>query len=189
MKRDRKHSSRGDNCHLLYALKGKDELRTTFEAIRRLMLYFDDIVEAMVDQSGRYDAIIPMPSDYPICRIYAKRLAGRYHCEVCDGIFDKITMGAAKHLLSTSPLSAPEKRRIASRLSGPDFSLKNIPTKYRKYFPPLVLSKNSLPKEFKRFLLADDLLSTGTTLLAARRLILEAVPDARIDAACLFSAV
>jgi hypothetical protein len=187
--RDREQRSRGDNCHLLYALKGKDGLRTTFGAIRRLMLHFDAILEDIVIQSGTYDAIIPMPSGYAISRIYAKRLARRYGCEVHEGIFEKITMDNAKRLLSISPLTSPEKRKIAARLSGTDFSLKNIPTKYREHFPPVVLLEHALPEGCQRFLLADDLLATGTTLLAARRLILESLPTASVDAACLFSAI
>lgn len=189
MKRDREQRSRGDNCHLLYALKGKDGLRTTFGAIRRLMQYFDAIVKDMVDQSGEYDAIIPMPSGHAISQIYAKRLARRYGCGVHEGVFQKISMGKAQQLLAISPLTPPEKRKIAARLGGTDFSLKNVPTRYREHFPPVILRVNALPKGCTRFLLADDLLATGTTLLAARRLIVEAIPDAQVSAACLFSAV
>lgn len=187
--RNRDQRSLGDNCHLLYALKGKDGLRTTFGAIRRLMEHFDAIVEDMVEQSGAYDAIIPMPSGHAISQIYAKRLARRYDCDVHGGVFKKISMDEAKRLLANSPLTSPEKRKIAARLSGADFSLKNVPTQYREHFPPIVLRENSLPQGCIRFLLADDLLATGTTLLEARRLILSAVPNASVDAACLFSAV
>ncbi len=187
--RDREQRSRGDNCHLLYALKGKDDLHTTFGAIKRLMLNFDEIGERRVDQSDTFDAIIPMPSGHTISKIYAKRLARRYGCKVYEGIFEKITLKDAEQLLANSPLTSPEKRKIAARLGNVDFSLKNIPISYREHFPPVVLSSNALPKECKRFLLADDLLATGTTLLAARQLIIEAVPSARVAAACLFSAV
>lgn len=188
-KRDREQRSRGDNCHLLYALKGKDGLRTTFGAIRRLMLDFDAILADMANQTGTYDAILPMPSGYGISRIYAKRLARRYGCKVVEGVFEKITMDTAKQLLSSSTLTFAERRKIAARLSSPDFSLKSIPVQYRQHFPPVVLVKNALPEGCKRFLLADDLLSTGTTLLAARKLILDARPDAAVGAACLFGAV
>jgi hypothetical protein len=189
--RDRDNRSRGDNCHLLYALKGKDGLRTSFGAIRRLMLNFDAIVEDMVDQSGTYDAVIPMPSGHSISRQYAERLARRYGCNVHLGLFEKISKAFARQLLEQSQLKSPDKRRIASRLGKDDgdFSLKDIPTGYREHFPPVTLRRELLPAGCTRFLLADDLLSTGTTLLAARRQILAAVPDAQVDAACLFSGV
>lgn len=189
MKRDRDQRSRGDNCHLLYALKGKDQLKTTFGAIRRLMQHFDSIVEEMVDQSGKFDMIIPMPSGHAISTLFAKRLARRYGCLLRENVFEKISMEAAHKLLGDSPLSAPEKRKIAVRLKEAEFSLKNIPVRFREHFPPVLLRENMLPDEATRFLLADDLLASGTTLLEARRLILSAKPDARVDAACLFSAV
>jgi hypothetical protein len=191
LSRDRDNRSRGDNCHLLYALKGKDGVRTTFGAIRRLMLHFDAIVEDMIDQSGEYDAVIPMPSGHSISRQYAKRLAQRYGCNVHLGLFEKISKARARELLEQSQLKSPDKRKIANRLGKDDgdFSLKDIPVGYREHFPPVTLQTELLPAGCTRFLLADDLLSTGTTLLAARRQILAAVPGAQVDAACLFSGV
>jgi hypothetical protein len=191
LSRDRDNRSRGDNCHLLYALKGKDGLRTSFGAIRRLMLHFDAIVEDMVDQSGDYDAVIPMPSGHSISRQYAQRLARRYGCDIHLGLFEKISKARARELLEQSELKSSDKRRVANRLGKDDgdFSLKDIPTSYREHFPPVTLRHELLPAGCTRFLLADDLLSTGTTLLAARRQILAAVPGARVDAACLFSRI
>ena len=101
MGRDRK----GDNCHLLYALKGKDGLRTSFGAIRRLMLHFDAILEDMVDQSGEYDLVVPMPSGHAISRQFGQRLADRYRCPVRGGLFSKISKTRARELL--------EQRRFA----------------------------------------------------------------------------
>lgn len=181
---------RGDNCHLLYALKGKDGLRTTFGAVRRLMLHFDAIVEDIVDQSGDYDAVIPMPSGHTISLQFAKRLARRYGCRVHAGMFAKISNARARQLLEQSPLKSSEKRQVANRISKEegDFALKDVPSRYREHFPPIDVA-GELPAGCARFLLADDLLSTGTTLIAARRKILELVPGAQVDAACLFSGI
>jgi len=187
MGRDRK----GDNCHLLYALKGKDGLRTSFGAVRRLMLHFDAILEDMVDQSGEYDLVVPMPSGHAISRQFGQRLADRYRCPVQGGLFSKISKTRARELLEQSDLPSPDKRRVAKRLGKEDgdFSLKDIPTGYREHFPPITIRAELLPAGCTRFLLADDLLSTGTTLLAAQRQIQAAVPGAQVDAACLFSRV
>lgn len=191
MARDRDNRSRGDNCHLLYALKGKDGLRTSFGAIRRLMLHFDAILEDMLDQSGEFDVVVPMPSGHSISRQYGQRLADRYGCPMRAGLFDKISKARARALLEESDLPSPDKRRIANRLGKDDgdFSLKDIPTAFREHFPPITLRAGDLPAGCTRFLLADDLLSTGTTLLAAQRQIMAAVPGAQVAAACLFSRV
>jgi hypothetical protein len=187
--RDRVTRKVGDNCHLLYALKGKDGLITTFGAIRRLLLNFDSIIEDMLDQAGRYDVVIPMPSGHNISSIYADRLARRFHCKVNFGVFNKISGAQALELLHASPLSSPQKSRIKARLKPNNFSLKDIPVEFRQYFPPVTLGLGGIPPEYRRFLLADDLLATGTTLVAAKKLIQAAVPGAIVDAACLFSAV
>ncbi len=189
LSKDRSSRKVGDNCHLLYALKGKDGLETTFGAIRRLLLHFDEIVEDILDQTGRYDAVIPMPSGHNISKIFAKRLARRFGCELVDGVFQKISVAQAQGFLQACPLSPPEKRQISARLNPDNFSLKDVPVSFRQHFPPVILSQLGVPNVGTRFLLADDLLATGTTLIAAKRLILDAVPGATVDAACLFSAI
>jgi hypothetical protein len=187
--RDRNNRKVGDNCHLLYALKGKDGLTTTFGAMRRLLLNFDSIIEDMLDQVDRYDVVIPMPSEHNISRIYADRLARRFNCEVKFNVFDKISAEQALELLHVSPLSSSEKSRVKARLDPSKFSLKNVPIDFRQHFPPIAIGPGGIPLEFTRFLLADDLLATGTTLVAAKRLIQTVIPGAIVDAACLFSAV
>lgn len=189
--RDRDNAVRGDNCALLYALKRKNGLHTTFGAIRRLMLHFDAIIEDMVDQSDKYDVVVPMPSGHAISQQFARRLATRYGCRLQGGLFKKISNDRAHELLAQSGLPSSDKSRLRARLKtgDGDFSLKDVPTEFRDFFPPVRLEVEHLPADCTRFLLADDLLSTGTTLLAAQRQILQAIPDARVDAACLFSRV
>lgn len=187
--RDRATRKIGDNCHLLYALKGKDGLTTTFGAIRRLLLNFDAIIEDTLDQAGQYDVVIPMPSGHNISSIYASRLARRFGCQLNSDVFAKISGTDALRLLHDSPLSSSDKRKVAARLNPESFSLKDVPISFRQYFPPITMVEGGVPAGAKRFLLADDLLATGTTLVAAKRLIQAAVPGATVDAACLFSAV
>jgi len=179
----------GDNCHLLYALKRKDGLTTTIGAIRRLYLNFDAIIDDLLEQAGQYDVVIPMPSGHKISRIYATRLARRLDCDLNDKVFTKISGADAQQLLHASPLSSSDKRRVAARLNPDSFSLKDVPISFRQHFSPIRVAAEGIPLGARRFLLADDLLATGTTLVAAKRLILAAVPGATVDAACLFSAV
>jgi hypothetical protein len=180
----------GDNCHLLYALKGKNGLQPAPGAMDKLWLHFDEIINDMMEQTGKYDVIVSMPSSHSISKDYAVRLASHYRCPVRSDLFEKISKKQAREMLEHSGLSSPDKRSVAKRLGKEDgdFSLKDIPTCYREYFPPVRLCAD-LPADCERFLLADDLLSTGTTLVSAKRLILASAPKTHIDAACLFSAV
>jgi len=191
MSRDRHNRSRGDNCHLLYAPKRKDGLRTSLGAIRRLFLHFDAILEDMLDQSCEYDLVVPMPSGHAISRQYGQRFANRYRCSMEVGLFNNISKARARELLEQSNLSSSDKRSVAKQLAEDDgiFSLKDIPTGFREHFPPLTLQAELFPAGCRRFLLVDDLLSTGTKLQAAQRQILKVVPGAQVDAACLLSRV
>lgn len=188
-------NSLGDNCHLLYALKGKDGLKTTLGDIRQLLLNFDAILEDMMMKTEKYDVVIAMPSSHNISKIYAARLARKYQCTMLDDVFQKITVTDAQKQLQRSSLSSPDKSRIDSRLKKQAtngqtyFSLKDIPIDFREYFSPLIIKTQGINNNYQKILLADDLLSTGTTLLAGKRLILKNIPSAIIDASCLFSAV
>lgn len=190
-KQERSTRLRGDNCHLLYALKGKDGLTTTFGAIRRLMLHFDAIVEQIVDQTGKFDVIVPMPSGHTISRTFADRLSRRYGCPVVTDMFKKISWDQARQQVADSPLSSPERRKVMGRLEhgAGDFALKVVPTTFREHFSPLTLDPAFLPIGCTKFLLADDLLATGRTLASARDEILAAVVGCSVAASCVFSGV
>lgn len=181
----------GDNCHFLYALKGKNGLTLKPGAYQRLMENFGDIIGDMVEQSGKFDVVVPMPSSHAISQTYAQQLATHYGCAVSSGLFSKISLEQAREMLKESSLTYSEKRQVAHRLGDADgdFSLKNIPVEYRVHFPPLILQAQALQPGHTRFLLADDLLATGTTLLAAQSHIKSLVPGALIVGSCLFSAV
>lgn len=187
--------SHGDNCPLLYALKGKDNLKTTLSDIKLLLLHFDAILDDIMNKTQKYDAVIVMPSSHAISKIYATRLARKYQCDLLDNIFQKITVADAQKMLEMTDLASPHKRSIDSKLKKQaangqtNFSLKDIPINFRPHFPPLTMTAEQSINDYKKILLADDLLSTGTTLLTGKNLILNCVPDASIDASCLFSAV
>jgi len=180
----------GDNCHLLYALKGKDQLETTRGSIKSLLPAFNQILQKIPQD---YDLVVPMPSKYWISTIVAKRLARRSRIKVTTDIFQKITIDQARETLENLDLPSQEKRKIDFRLknqgnSGGSFSLKEIPTKYRQFFCPLILC-NRPQANLKKVLLVDDLLSTGTTLNSAKTLLQPICIDTEIDAVCLFSQV
>jgi len=182
---------KGDNCHLIYALKGNGGFYTSFGAIRRLMLHFDAIIEDMIDQSGDFDAVIPMPSGHGISRTFAKRLSQRYRCPLISGAFSKISMQDARNQLAAANLSYAERKQLAVRIGrgNGQFSVKDIPTEFRSLFKAVTIMPAVLPGHYQSFLLVDDLLASGSTLVEAGRQLRAIVPTADIAAACLFSAV
>jgi hypothetical protein len=184
---------RGDNCHLIYALKKKDKWHTTFGSVRHLRRNFTEIVAKMkadTDKHVTYDALIPMPSGHAISDLYAERIAEIYGCPVLNGVFTKITVQDARQQLARVNLPVPEKKKLQNRLQGNGLlSIKVIPTEYRYLFTAVTLQPSQIPAGCEKILLVDDLLATGSTLLAARDQLLTVIPDAFIDATCLFSAV
>ena len=142
------------------------------------------------DEFVKYDAIMPMPSGHAISDLYAERIAEIYGCPVVKGAFVKITLQDARQQLAQANLPVPEKKKLQNRLQGNGLlSIKVIPTEYRHLFTAVTLQPSQVPANFENILLVDDLLATGSTLLAARDQLLTVIPNAFIDAACLFSAV
>lgn len=184
--------SGGDNCHLLYALKGKDGLETTFSSIKSLIPNFREILKVL--PVNGYDLVVSMPSSHAISRIFASRLAKNFSCALDFNVFNKITPSDALLILKEAQIPTNEKTAIRGRIkrqvnSGqPLFALKDVPARFRHHFEPLIM-QTAPSGAFNKILLADDLLATGTTLLNAQRLIANIFPNAQIDAACLFSGV
>lgn len=194
----RRHDRRanpGDNCHLLYALKGKGGLSTDVASIKKLLEHFDGILDDISALSAGYDLVVSMPSNHNISHILGRRLARKFSCSHLQKVFDKISVADAKNLLEKANLERETRQSLAFRLKNngghKDFSLKCIPTDYRHLFPPITQNPRfPLPgSDYKKIMLADDLLSTGTTLLEARRLLKLVFPAAEVDATCLFGAV
>lgn len=184
--------SGGDNCHLLYALKGKDGLETTFSSIKSLIPNFHAIIKAL--PVNGYDLVVSMPSGHTISSIFATRLAKHFSCALSHNVFQKITPADALVILQGLQIQTNEKIAIRGRIKRQvkrgqaSFALKDVPVPFRHYFEPLIMQTAPVGA-FNKILLADDLLATGTTLLNAQSLMSNIFPTAQIDAACLFSGV
>ena len=185
----------GDNCHLLYALKGKGGLTTDVLSIKRLLEYFDGILDDIYALSAGYDLVVSMPSNHNISHILGRRLARKFNCSHLQSVFDKISVTDARNLLQNANLDRQTRQGLTFRLKQfkghEDFPLKCISTEHRHLFPPITQNPRfPLPgSNYTKIMLADDLLSTGTTLLEARRLLKLVFPAADVDATCLFGAV
>ncbi|PJR59643.1 hypothetical protein CWM52_20620 [Raoultella sp. T31] len=198
-RRNREQRQLGDNCPLIYALKGKEELTTDISSIKRLHKSFGIILEQIARQEpDGYQLIISMPSAHNISHVVAKRFARRFGSVHSTNLLRKITVEEAFRLLDRADISVEETRSLDYRIKlqakevgfKGNFSLKGIPAGLRDALPPLSL--NVLPElNFRptRILLVDDLMASGTTLDTAAHIISQQYPGATIHAACLFSSI
>lgn len=175
----------GDNCPLIYALKGKDDLRVSHSSIRALNAHAPTILAAISDLlSGQIDIIVPMPSSSALALILAKRLSRLTGVAVQEGIFVKSSNTQA--MIRAQDLSAKGNKTLSysqvremrpllrwmARNGDQAYAAKNIKTGLRGFFDPIQLAPGFVPQiKDDRFLLVDDLLATGETLVAARSLI------------------
>lgn len=194
-----KSRAKGDNCPMIYALKGKEGLYTTLSDIKLLYSAANEILTGHIaSRRPAYDFIIPMPSSHQISCILARRVQRLVPtATLLQDALKKATIGDARRELAhkrnipfrsrsaiDSLLASAEK---AEGLDSP-LSLKDIRTRDRCYISPVQLT-TSLPSAARgqSILLVDDLFSTGTTLTSARGLLARYFPEANIEALCLFS--
>ena len=191
-----KSELRGDNCPLIYALKGADGLYTEVTEVKKLIPPGKQILDTFIsDKSEGYDLILPMPSNHSISLILARRVHKLLPKSsiIVTGL-RKATVRQVFQQLKDNDLGHNANAAISKQLKkmeqdvGLDglFSIKNIPTRYRRDLSPVVLT-DALPDVASRILLVDDLFSTGSTLFGARNLLQRYMPNAKIEALCLFS--
>lgn len=201
--RDRQARILGDNCPLIYALKGKDGLTVEFRSIKSLNDSIPTIINAVVDDLGEsFDAVVPMPSSSPLSAILAKRLARASGRPLLGGMFSKSTNGVAMAsvagVLAENSRAFPKEDAVHVRnalkflrsIEDEPYAAKNIKTQIRKYFLPLAI--NAIPPQLDagtRLLLVDDLLATGETLRAAQSLLINSGIVGQHVAATWFSRV
>lgn len=187
----------GDNCPIIYALKGKDNLTTDITSIKLLRESYSVIVNSFqAEEPNGYDLIISMPSSHNISRLIGKRLANIFTAHHSSDFLRKLTIEEALALLDRADISVEEHKTLSHRLRKQltekgfqgDFSLKGIPVPYRSGFPPLCLNNTTVVNnEPQRILLVDDLLATGTTLKTAHDLVKSCYPHAVVHGASLIS--
>lgn len=201
--RDRQSRVLGDNCPLIYALKGKDGLSVEFHSIKSLNDSIPTILKAVIDDLHEgFDAVVPMPSSSPLSAILAKRLARVSGRPLVGGMFSKTTnavaMASVAGALAENSRALPKEDAVHVRnalkflrtVENEPYAAKNIKTQIRKYFSPLEI--NAIPPQLgaeARLLLVDDLLATGETLRAAQALLVNSGIAGQHVAATWFSRV
>jgi hypothetical protein len=190
----------GDNSPLIYALKGKDNLRTTISTIKELRRNSVKLLELFTKDRPPFDIIVPIPSGHNICLILAKRVSRAYgNTTIVSNLVKKRTLEEALDLLNsletkTTPakiinlLRDNVKRQIKSSSRANHLAIKHIPTNYRRHLPPVKLNRSAVPRCTgpQRILLIDDQVSSASTLMAAKDTLQDYYPRAEIEALALF---
>lgn len=190
----------GDSCPIIYAMKRKQNLIVSEETILELWKNADLIAPEIIKAIEPVDVFASMPSSHQISHQLGQllsKISGKAH--VTD-VFEKVSIKTANEQLDVirADLSKDDFQKLRFRLKKMeqdagtnliDFSLKDIPTEFRKYFAPIILSPAyvGFSSETNHVCLVDDLLASGTTLAKARELLLSYNAALRISAACLFS--
>ncbi len=173
----------GDNCPLIYALKGLDDLQVELTSIKLLVKGMAPILDVIeLELKGKIDGIVPMPSSSKLAQILATRLARRLAVPVHDKVLKKSTnyqsFQRAQAIIKQKAVSYHTERDLIEEIKplrrrpGEAFSFKRTRMKLRGYFDPLQLETDAVfPREPTRLLVVDDLVASGETLIAASRLL------------------
>lgn len=117
LNRDRKQRKLGDNCPLIYALKGKEGLTTDFSSIKALSQSFNAILEAIAQaEPDGYDLIVSMPSAHNISHIVGKRFSRYFNAPHFKDLLRKITVEEAFILLDRANIDVTDVKSLQYQL-------------------------------------------------------------------------
>lgn len=202
-RRDRDLKRLGDNCPLIYALKGKQDLSVELSSIKRLMDFMPDILDKMVGElPDDLTDIVTIPSAHPLAKTLAKRLGRRLFLPVRDDLLVKATCFEATRradkILKEDRFSVSREievdlrntvKRLLKSAQAP-YSSKETRVPIRSYFDPLKVCPGHMEISAEsKVLLVDDLLASGETILAANSLLNQLGLKTTCTAATWFGAV
>ncbi|WP_225776509.1 phosphoribosyltransferase [Pseudomonas sp. Marseille-Q5115] len=145
-----------------------------------------------------YDLIIPLPSSHPIASGLARR-AGRFQPDtpIAYGFFVKCSNAEVaetlRNLVSSGQIPRSRRRDVTSLIntlsSSPNdlFKLKEVDNSLRPLTFPFKINED-LSVRGLSVLVVDDLLSSGTSIQTASRLLVASGAD-RVSALCLLSSL
>lgn len=202
-RRDRNQKRVGDNCPLIYALKGKENLYTDNRTVHEIIKCGKEIIKNTneINDLGENLALLCTPSSHQIVKYIAIRLSRIKKSKVYFDIFNKTSLDTAVAELQKSHDKETDRRLKKDFLntitklkrirydSGCDIPvpLKEVPTHLREYISP-IHSLNYVPPE-DNLIIVDDLVASGSTFLSAANLLRNAKPSAEILCLSLFSRV
>lgn len=191
--KDRRHRDIrkiGDNCPLIYALKGKDNLITNHSTIRELLDVGGKIVKKNFSITGE-EVIVCAPSSHSLVLHIAHKVGDLLKLPVHTNILKKVSVASAIVDLQNATRGCTtyaERKEILNQIEilkkQTSFSLKEISTKHRHLINPVGLS-NKIKSD--TIIIIDDLVSSGTTLIAAKNLLKSSQCCSSVRALSLFS--
>ncbi len=195
---DRKLHKLGDNCPLLYALKGKQNLVVTKDSMKDLKIPFYQILEILkneiTDKYKKIDFIVPMPSKHNLSLQLARRLQRQFHQSiVLEDLLIKKSNREMSEEVANSDIPNTDKHLILQRIKQAEqrnklFSVSDIPPPIRKYVHPIKLNETQIV-EHGIYIIVDDLVSTACTLSSAQQVLVSNSAEIDILAVSLFSPV
>jgi len=199
--RDRSQKVLGDNCPLIYAVKGNDGLSTTLSSTKLLLEHAPHIIsDICLRIDCEVDGIVAMPSSFPLANWLARRVSRETGLQIFDDVFRKSSKAEAANRaegLVGPPIEGLSKYNMkqlknavkASRKSAHEaYSAKTVKTGVRHYFDPLQWQGLNCPANH-RLLLVDDLLASGSTFDAASSMLIDRGWPSPSHAVTWFSAV
>lgn len=190
-------SHTGDGNPLIYALKRMYGYRISLEQILQFMPAVHSILERVM-ACKKYDLIIALPSRHAISSGVARR-AGRFqpNTPVSYRFLKKCcnheVAETLKISLAEGQIPRKKLRDIKSLIhvldSSPEeaFALKLVDTPLRQYTFPFKINEE-LDVKGMSILVVDDLLSTGTSIQTASRLLVASGAN-EVTALCLLSSL
>ena len=200
--KDQKRRPAGDNCPILYAMKGRDNLIIQPEDIRLLYEHSKELIQKHFQGNFPYDALILLPSSCNIADQIGQIINSLYGTLIIKDSFlkktvsevrDDIYLMSRRYEIDTATFSS-----LISNLKGADenglITIKDISMKNRTYVKPFKFNNDSNLKnqlqEVSSVLIIDDIMSSGATIDCAIHLLKrEYINIAQIDVLTLFSSL
>lgn len=190
--------SLGDNSPMLYALKGIGGLKTERKEILKLYDNYREILDNIIPRIEKWDYIVPIPSSSNLVNIIASSVHKIYPFGILAKDFIRKSslseiMSQINNLDKTSKDKAQLRSKIKPLISqyGEDYSfqMKKINIKDRKLFNPMSASTSFIFSENPKILLIDDMITTGSSIISAKKAISKTCPGAIVNAITLFGSI
>lgn len=194
----------GDNSPMLYALKNLDNLTTTQADVRNLFRNARQILDIELPKHDLlFDHIVTIPSSHKLASVITRMTLRKcrrlgHPISVLDGVIQKSSGADVKAQISELDINRKlrtgmignVKKFIKTHGEDTDFQIKYIQkTNLRKHVNLLTsVPERGVDNRSINIILADDMVTTGSSLVAARDIVQHHFPNATIYSVCLFSA-